>query len=82
MKLTAEEYEFIKFYNNATSCRRPDGILVLRHYGLRAGKRIIHSLIKKGVLEWNEEDSVNGIYSPIKRGENYISSIKLYCEEQ
>ena len=77
-ELTREEYEFIKFYLNATTNRNPDGIFILKHYGLRDGKRIIHSLVKKQILEWNEEDSKMGIYAPISRGENFDSSIKTF----
>lgn len=80
--ITKEEYEFIKFLNNSRSFgRNPDGILVLRHYGLRKGKRLMRSLVKKGVLEWNEQDSEDGIYAPVRYGFNYGKAVKEYIYE-
>lgn len=79
-ELTREEYNFIRFYLNATANRNPNGILILTHYGLRDGKRIIHSLIKKQVLDWNEEDSKNGIYTPITKSINFDTAINNFKE--
>lgn len=74
--ITEEEYNFIKFANNFNPM--PNGLVVLRRYGLRNGKRIVRSLVKKGVLMWNEEDSNEGCFTPILWGENYDTAIVSY----
>ena len=78
--ITEEEYNFIEFSNNFNP--KPNGLVVLRRYGLRNGKRIIRALAKKGVLVWNEEDSNEGCFTPILWGKNYHIAIRNYRKQR
>jgi hypothetical protein len=80
VNITEEEYNFIGFANNFNP--NPNGLVILRRYGLRNGKRIIRSLVKKGVLSWNEEDSNEGCFSPILWGKNYHIAILNYNKQR
>lgn len=81
-KITKEEYEFIRFVNVWNSPVQVNGIRILRRWGLRDGKRILHSLMRKGVLNWEEWESEDGVFSPIRRGLNYQWAIKMYVNDE
>jgi hypothetical protein len=78
--ITEEEYNFIGFANLFDP--QPNGLVILRRWGLRNGKRVVRSLVKKGVLMWNEEDSNDGCFTPILWGVNYHIAIRNYLKQR
>lgn len=70
--ITDEEYDFIKFVIN---CHHSD-ISVRKQRGLRYSRRLLKSLIKKGVYEYDGFDPDNcATENIIKHGVNYMIAI-------